>query len=392
MRILYHHRTRATDAQRVHILEIVRAFRAAGHEVRIASLVDTEAAPAAPAETGEAGWKAWVRRVPLSAEIVQLGYNLVALPWLLWTILSWRPAFVYERHAIYNFAGVLAARLTGRPLILEVNSPLALEHAEDGTLTAPGFAGRCERLVFRLASKILVVSGPLKRILAAEGVSAGKIVVMPNGVDLAAFGEARDATALRERLGLAGATAIGFVGWFRPWHGLEMLVEAFAHADLQRKGAKLLLIGDGPATPALRKQAAALGLDDSVVFAGAVPHEAIPDYLALVDIAAQPAANDYCCPMKVIEYMAMAKPIVAPRQENITELLADDAEVVTFAPGDMAGLAAALDRLVGSRAERDRLGQAARAAIDARGLLWSENAARVVNLATQAGGLATSPL
>ena len=103
---------------------------------------------------------------------------------------------------------------------------------------------------------------------------------------------------------------IGFVGWFRPWHGLEMLIDAFHRAELGWKGAKLLLIGDGPATPALRKQVAALGLEECVVFAGAVPHDAIPEYLALVDIAAQPAANAYCCPMKVIEYMAMAKPIV----------------------------------------------------------------------------------
>ncbi len=381
MKILYHHRTRATDAQRVHILEIVRAFRAAGHEVRIASLVDTEAAPAAPAETGDAGWKEWVKRIPFSAEIVQLGYNVVALPWLLWTIFTWKPSFLYERHAIYNFAGVLAAKLTGRAIVLEVNSPLAMEHGEEGTLTAPGFAGWCERLVFRLATTILVVSGPLKRILAKEGVEPAKIVVMPNGVDLAAFGDVRDASALRESLGLQQSTVIGFVGWFRPWHGLEMLVEAFAHAELQWKGAKLLLIGDGPATPALRKQVSALGLDEHVVFAGAVAHEAIPDYLALVDIAAQPAANEYCCPMKVIEYMAMAKPIVAPRQENITELLADGAEVVTFPPGDMAGLAAALAQLVASKQERERLGGAARAAIDTRGLLWSANADRVVGLA-----------
>ena len=381
MRILYHHRTRATDAQRVHILEIVRAFRAAGHEVRIASLVDTEAAPAAPTKTGDAGWKDWVRRIPFSAEIVQLGYNVVALPWLLWTVLTWKPAFLYERHAIFNFAGVLAATLTGRPLILEVNSPLAMEHDEEGTVTAPGFARWCERQVFRLASTILVVSGPLKRIVAGEGIDPAKIVVMANGVDLSAFGAAPDATALRDKLGLQGATVIGFVGWFRPWHGLEMLIDAFHRAELGWKGAKLLLIGDGPATPALRKQVAALGLEECVVFAGAVPHDAIPEYLALVDIAAQPAANAYCCPMKVIEYMAMSKPIVAPAQDNITELLAEDREALTFAPGDVDGMAGALARLVASSEDRKRLGAAARQAIDDRGLLWSRNAARVVELA-----------
>ena len=135
MKIVYHHRTRATDAQRIHILEMVRAFRKLGHEVEIVSLVDTERPQDPAKEAGEAGWKKLLRRIPFTAEAVQLGYNCVGIPLLVGKILAWRPDFIYERYSLFNFTGVVAARLTGRPLILEVNSPFALEekaHNESG--------------------------------------------------------------------------------------------------------------------------------------------------------------------------------------------------------------------------------------------------------------------
>ena len=83
MRILYHHRTRSTDAQRVHILEMVAAFRALGHQVTIVSLVNTEAPADAGREVSEASWKRWIRRIPYGYEAAQLAYNLLGLPMLL---------------------------------------------------------------------------------------------------------------------------------------------------------------------------------------------------------------------------------------------------------------------------------------------------------------------
>jgi len=381
MRILYHHRTRATDAQRIHILEIVRALRGLGHTVEIASLVDTEAPERAPdADVEESPLKAFARRIPFFAEALQLGYNVFAIPWLVWRVIRLRPGFIYERHSLFNFAGGVVSILTGLPLILEVNSPFALEQGRDGEIRATALAHWCERLQFRMASHIIVVSGPLARILEADGVPPAKLVRMPNGVDLKAFDTAHDAAAIRTGLGLGNRIVIGFVGWFRPWHGLEMLIDAFAHARLGERRAALLLIGDGPAMPALRAQVNRLGLDADVVFSGAVPHERIPQLLSTVDIAAQPAANEYCCPMKVIEYMGMAKPIVAPAQPNIAELVADDREALLFRPGDMTSLADAMSRLVDDSILRQRLGAAGRHAIDARGHSWAANAARVVTL------------
>lgn len=383
MKILYHHRTRATDAQRVHIREMIHAFRKLGHQVNQAALADAEAPQAdATREVSDGFLKKLIRRIPFSSEALQLGYNAFATPWLLAKIFSQNADLVYERYSLFTFAGVFAARLSGRPIVIEVNSPLALELSRDKEIRSGRFAHWCERTVCNLATKVIVVSGPLKRILMANGVREDKLVLMPNGVNLEHFNGAAEATVIREKLGIApGATVIGFVGWFRKWHGLDFLVRSFEQAQLKSRGAVLLLVGDGPAADDLKQYVAEHKLEKSVLFTGPIAHEKIPPYLHLIDIAVQPAANEYCCPMKIIEYMGLGKPVVGPRQENIEELLADGQQALLFTPGDEQGMAQAMRRLVEDKELRRKMGKEAFATIQRRGMLWEKNAERVVNFA-----------
>jgi glycosyltransferase involved in cell wall biosynthesis len=380
MRVIYHHRTRGTDAQRVHITEIAKAFRDLGHPVEIVSLVPTEGASDASKEAGEAGWQAVVRRIPFAYELVQLGYNAIGIPLLFWKVLRNSPDFIYERYSLFNFTGVFVAKVLNKPIVLEVNSPFALEQGRDRHIRAVAFAKWTERIICNAASWVIVVTGPLRNIMAANGVQRQRLLVMPNGVNLAHFEARHDCAELRYRLDLDGKSVIGFVGWFRDWHGLDVLIKAFHLADLSRKRAALLLIGDGPAMKTIREQITALGLEKSVILTGALPHEVVPHYLDLIDIAVQPAANEYCCPMKILEYMALAKPVVAPRQENIQELLREGEEAVFFSPGDAAALGRALGELVDDPQRAKRLGERARGAIDSRGFLWVKNADRVIQL------------
>ena len=390
MKILYHHRTRATDAQRVHILEMVRAFRALGHEVEIAALVDPEAEPAdASAEAGEAVWKRAVRRIPFAYEAVQLGYNLVGLPWLLWKINRGGFDLVYERYSLFNISGTLSARLSRRPVVLEVNSPFALEQHVENDIRAVRFANWTERAICNAATRVLVVSGPLRRIMEANGIDPARLLLLPNGVNLERLQGGGDVAELRRSLGLEDKVVIGFTGWFRAWHGLESLVETYAAAGLRDRAA-LLLVGDGPAMEGLKRRVSSLGIEDSVVFTGAVAHERVARYLRLFDIAVQPAANSYCCPMKILEYMGLGAAIVAPRQENVEELLRDGKEALLFTPGDGGSLGRALAELVHDKARRRALGEAALAAVHQRGLLWTNNADAVCREAFRdAGGAAT---
>jgi uncharacterized protein (TIGR03437 family) len=380
VKILYHHRTRATDAQRVHIREMVQAFRRLGHEVEVAGIADAEQEQQdATREAAEGAWKKLIRHIPLAYELVQLLYNVFAVAWLLWKVRRGGVDFIYERYSLFNFAGVLTAKFSRRPIILEVNSPQALEQAMEKEIRAAKFARWAERVVCNAATRVIVVSGPLARILKANGVRESKLTLMPNGVNLEQLRSVSGA-ALRKSLGLEGKVVIGFVGWFRKWHGLEFLLQTFQEARLASRGAVLLLIGDGPINGQLRAYTEAHGLGESVIFSGPIPHERISPYLDVIDIAVQPAANPYCCPMKILEYMGLGKAIIAPQQENIQELLCTGEQAVLFDPGNSEALGVALASLIEDAEKRQRLGRKALERIYQRGLLWTRNAEAVVRM------------
>lgn len=388
MNILYHHRTRATDAQGVHIAELIDAFRKLGHSVDVAALVPPAPAHSA-APAGEPLWRRIARRVPFTFELLQAGYNLAGLWLLTRAILRRRPHFIYERYSLLNFSGVLAARLFRLPLILEVNSPLALETAEEGLLRLHWLGRWAEVLICNSASRVVVVTGVLRAMLLQAGVRPEKMTVLHNGVDPARFLPRPPDPALRRRLGLEGRSVIGFVGWFRAWHGLEMLLEAFSRSGLHSRLVSLLLVGDGPAAPALRHAARRWNLP--VVFSGPVAHHQVADYIALFDCAVQPAANPYCCPMKIIEYLALAKPVIAPAQPNIEEIVTGGVEAALFRPGDVDSFAAALRSVFDDPARLAALTAGASSAIERRGFLWTRNAATVLSWITSAPSARSGP-
>jgi glycosyltransferase involved in cell wall biosynthesis len=391
MRIAYHHRTRSTDAQRIHITEMVKALGAMGHQVEVVSLVPLEAGKNNPKrDAGRASWQQLVRKLPFAYEFVQLAYNFVGIPLLLYRAIAGHAEVIYERYALFNFSGVVASRVKGVPLILEVNSPLSLEQFRDKEIRLYKFAQWAERVVCKAASRVIVVSTPLGKIMEANKVPHSLIEVMPNGVSLEEFKSRPDSSKLRERLGLNGCTVVGFVGWFRNWHGLDLLLQAFHKSGLASRSVRLLLIGDGPAMPDLKKYVDDHQLHDSVIFTGPVKHADVPDYLDLVDIAVQPAAIEYCSPMKILEYMALGKCIVAPRQENVQELLREGKEAQFFKPWDAESMTEALNAVVLDPEKVRTMGQQARQAIDDRGYLWSSNARRVTEIAQEMIGSAGS--
>lgn len=390
MRILFHHRARASDAQRLHILEMARAFRELGHCVEMVSVVRTGEEPADVSwQARGTAWQAVVHRIPLAYEIVQLAYNIVGLPLLLWKALRGSPDLIYERYAMFNLSGVCVAALLSKPIVLEVNSPLALEQGRDGHILAVQLGCWVEQWVCNAATKVIVVTESLRRIMIGNGVRPGQLVVMHNGVDPTRFCAPPNGSSLRHRLGIENKVVIGFVGSFRNWHGLHLLLNAFHLGRFATRGAVLLLVGDGPERKDLQRRIGELELENHVIVTGALHHSVIPEYLNIIDVAVQPAANEYCCPLKILEYMALARPIVAPRQENIQELLRDG-EAVFFAPGDAGALSRALSELLEDPRRAGRLGMDARSALYARDLLWVRNAEQVIHLVCSSPEVACS--
>ena len=380
LKVLYHHRTLKTDAQGIHVDRLIAALRRQGHEVVELSLV-TQAGDGG-AERKE-GW-GFVRRLargPLR-EIAELAYNVVAYPRLRREAKRLAPDLVYERYSLHTHAGGLAARAAGAPYVVEVNAPLARERAETEGLFLRGLARRSERGALERADRVIAVTSALKAILVEEGVAESRIVVMPNGVDLAAFDapSAADVDAFRREHGLV-PPVVGFVGFIRPWHGVDMLLKAMDSPELEAEaGGTVAIVGDGPALEACRERAAASPvLAGRVRFTGAIDAARIPVAMRAFDVAVQPAATSYACPIKLVEYMGAARAIVAPDQENVVELISREAAAL-FRPMDALDLRRHVRRLLLDPAERERLGRTARRRLEERDLTWDGNARRVADL------------
>jgi glycosyltransferase involved in cell wall biosynthesis len=379
MRILYHHRTQADDAQGVHIYEMIQAFREQGHEVDVFALVHLDKNGNKRARAGY--WGAIARMIPRwTYELMSLLYNVYGYIGLRKVILGNRPDVIYERYSLNTFCGIWASRRFGIPLLLEVNAPLYYEQSQLGELVFRKFAQYAERWICTNSTRTIVVSGVMKEVLTNNGVAEDKISVIPNAIDPTKFHPRVSGTLVRHKYGLQGQLVIGFVGWFRKWHGLEMLLDTMREAEFAQQRVRLLLVGDGPAYPDLYRFAIEHKMLSTVVFTGPVSREDIPDHIAAMDIAVQPSVTEYACPIKIIEYMSMAKCIVAPDQPNIRELLEDGANSILFTPGNAEQLKAALRKAILNSTLRQTYGCNARATLRDRKYLWSVNATRALDL------------
>ena len=273
-----------------------------------------------------------------------------------------RARLVYQRYSLFSSQVMGTAASSGVPGVLEVNAPLVQEQAEHRVLVDADLARAMTAQALRAAVLAYAVSGPVARWaqdLAGGGTS---VPVVANGVDVRRFsGVAREHAA-----GTAPVT-VAFVGTFRPWHGVDLLV--MAAARFQPGQVRLLLVGDGPQLEPVLQRAHSSGVEVQAV--GAVDPSRIPALLATADIAAAPypAASAYFSPLKVLEYLAAGLPTVAGAVSNLGTLLRDGEEVLLVPPGDIDALTAALRRLVEDPALRGALGRAGRAAAVHR-LTW----------------------
>lgn len=380
MKILYHHRTASKDGQAVHIEELIHALRAQGHEVCVV-------APSAdgPSDLGaEVGWVRRLRdRLPKALyECLELGYSLVAYFRLARAARDFRPDVIYERYNLYLMAGWMLKKRLGLPLMLEVNAPLVHERTQFGGLGLPALGRWAEGLVWRGADVVLPVTDVLADHVRARGVPDERIAVVPNGINEAHFGQAPRPVDARAAIGWPNALVLGFTGFVRDWHGVDRVLHWLARADTPAH-ARLLIVGDGPARADLERLAETLGLGDRVRFTGVVPRDRVPGLVAAFDIALQPAVVPYASPLKLFEYLALGKAIVAPRLPNIEEVLTDGRNALLFDDGQPGALEAALTRLCHDDELRRQVAEGAAATIARLDLTWRGNARRVARMAGQ---------
>jgi glycosyltransferase involved in cell wall biosynthesis len=376
VKILYSHRTKSADGQYVHIRSLTDALRAQGAEIFMAGPDDRgQAATRKLDQNAGVGAKSFLPK-PVY-ELAELAYSAPAFLRLARAAKAARPDILYERYNLFYHSGVRLARVRKLPFLLEVNAPLAEERARHGGLAFNGLARWSEGEIWRAADKVLPVTRVLARKIEARGVPPEKIEVIANGVE-AEFLTDVDPRPVRARYGLEGKLVLGFTGFVRDWHGVDRVIRYLARS--RRDDLHLLVVGDGDVRPALLAEAQSLGVAGQVTFTGIVQREEVAGHVAAFDIALQPAVVDYASPLKLMEYMALARATIAPSRENIREVLGEG-EGLLVAPDDEAALCEGLDALVSDSGLREKLGAAARAGVLRRNLTWAGNAERVLSLA-----------
>jgi glycosyltransferase involved in cell wall biosynthesis len=296
---------------------------------------------------------------------------------------------VYERYSLWSFAGMEYARAAGLPGVLEVNAPLIEEQLRYRELIDRSGAEAVARRAFSAASAIIAVSRGVAEHVARYPDLQAPPQVVPNGVDPARFPPGLAAT----EPAAPGTFTVGFVGTLKPWHGVDVLVDAFARLHRAAPSSRLLVVGDGPERDNIEAQLHRNGLRDHVLLTGAVTLDRIPGLLASMDVAVAPYPDHpdfYFSPLKVYEYMAAGLPVVASGVGQLTELIHHGRNGLLCEPGDPVSLAAALERLRLDPQFGRRLGADARRTI-LRQHTWDAVVGRVLELAGL-GGPAPRPV
>jgi glycosyltransferase involved in cell wall biosynthesis len=236
-----------------------------------------------------------------------------------------KPDLIYERSCYGMASGMLTSRRFGIRYVVEMNAPYPEEKAAMQGKSLIQFRGtQHEKQQVHSAYKTVVVSSAMKKYLVEKtNVDPDKILVVANAVNpshLKPSEEHQQEISARYELN-SEHVVFGFVGSIFPYHGVDLMIESFATIEREYKEVRMLIIGAGEILPDLQHRALELGLEKKIHFTGNVPHQKVYDYLSLMDIAIMARSNWYGSPVKIFEYGAMRKAIIAPNVVPVQDVM-----------------------------------------------------------------------
>ena len=361
----------------VHIRAMATAFQRLGHDLRVLCARKGEGAAGFSVDEVAADLPVPANRAAKErghiATAAAIEDRLVAL------YRDWPFDLIFERYSLWSTAGVRAARRLGVPVVVEVNAPLVTEQAEFRALALADEARAIEREVFGQADVLAVVSDALVAYVTQRGAEADRVRVVRNAVDTALFTPRVART--RPADVPDGAFVVGFSGSLKAWHGLETLLPAFCLLRGQLPKAHLLVVGEGPRKAWVEGFAAGAGIGDAVTLTGWVGHQDLPGLIAAMDVATAPypaSDGNYFSPLKLFEYLAVGRPVVASRIGQTAQVLDGTDAALLVPPSDPKALAAALLRVAQDPTLAARLAHSA--ALEGRKHDWADNARAIIAL------------
>ena len=281
-----------------------------------------------------------------------------------------KPDVLHAHSPVLNaIPAIRVGKRLGIPVVYEIRAFWEDAAVDHGTTAEGSLRYRATRAMetwaIKRAGHVFTICEGLRRDIIGRGLPENKITVIPNAVDVEGFQLSGEPdAALKQQLGLAGKTVLGFVGSFYAYEGLDLLLDAFPallgrHADL-----RILLVGGGPQDANLKARAERLGIADKVVFTGRVPHSEVSRYYDLIDLLVYPRHSmrltELVTPLKPLEAMAQGRIFAASDVGGHRELIRDGETGRLFGAGDATALADTVSAMLNGRENWPAMRQAGR--------------------------------
>lgn|SRR5574341_1139488 len=295
---------------------------------------------------------------------------------------AFRPDVLLVTGSYCTVSPVIAAKRQGVPLVLYCDTLLEYEYSQFYTdyYSYPLIGRWLEGMAIRAAEQVVCISDIMQGYLMRYGIPAAKMHVLPNGVDHQAIRPLPPDQTLRDRLELTNRTIVGFLGTFQFFDHVESFMDVVQAVCKPHPQVVFLFVGEHTDTSErLRLAAERRGVSAQVRFTGPIPHEEVPRYLSLFEIALCPYGGAYLfynSSMKLLEYMAAGKATVATALGQIKEVISDGHNGLLFEWGDYRALENKLLRLIQDDAFRRHLGENARRTIE-QGWTWEARLRRL---------------
>jgi len=324
-----------------HMRGMIKGFREEGHTVEILVLGQKPKTNASSPNTPST--KSLLKKViPKTIwrtlkEIQQIRFDKHAANELRNAIQTFNPDVLYERSAwMSNGSAEVLAQFNIKHIV-EINAPFEEEvkSFENANSILVSLGKNKLKNLLKSANLVLPVTSALQTYLIERyELSANKCVVVPNAIEKQEIkiNELR-VTEIKKQFNLSEVTVLGFVGSIFPYHGVDRLIQGVS--KLKYSDIAILVVGDGYLIPELKQLASNLGISSRVHFTGSVPKEDVYNYISAMDILTLPNTEWYCSPVKLFEYGALGKTILAVNEAGVSDVMSNE-EGLLFENNDHA--------------------------------------------------------
>lgn len=290
------------------------------------------------------------------------------------------PDFIFERITSYHDSGLRAAKQAKIPFVIEIHEMHnALEYKD--RMNFEWYRRYLWIKVARESDLVVVVSSMLKKYLIDEGVDGEKILVLPNAADLELFQERGKRLTVRNKLNINQEIVLGFVGCMHAYHGITLLPELCQTLLKMGLAFKIVLVGSFDRWPggeqAYRDLLIKNNVENHIILVGGIAVTEVPEYIEAMDICLMPDSNEYGSPLKIFEYGAMAKPVVAPAYGPVKDVIDHAVNGLLFEPKSVSDMAQQIESLISDKKLGIRIGQALQKNV-INNHTWEKNASSIL--------------